>query len=41
MDTFTCPHCGQVVFSANTACVRCQTELGFDADRLTLVALAD
>ncbi len=41
MDTFTCPHCGQLVFFANTACVRCQTELGFDAEQLTLVAVDD
>ncbi|MCC5948745.1 MAG: putative zinc-binding metallopeptidase [Nitriliruptoraceae bacterium] len=41
MDTFSCPNCGQLVFFANTACLRCATTLGFDADRLTLVAVDD
>jgi hypothetical protein len=41
MDTFTCPQCGQLVFFANTACVRCSTSLGFDPELLTMVAVDD
>ena len=41
MDTFTCPQCGQLVFFANTACVRCTTSLGFDPDLLDMVEVVD
>lgn len=41
METFTCPYCGQVVRFVTTACVRCATELGSDAERLTMGAVDD
>jgi hypothetical protein len=41
MDTFSCPRCGQLVFFANTACVRCATPLGFDPDLLDMVEVTD
>jgi hypothetical protein len=41
LDTFTCPRCGQLVFFANTACVRCDTALGFDPGLLTIVEVDD
>jgi len=36
---FACPGCHQLVFFANTACLRCGTRFGFDPDSLTMVAL--
>ncbi len=41
MDTFNCPQCGQLVFFANTACVRCDTPLGFDPGLLGIVEVDD
>jgi hypothetical protein len=41
LDTFSCPQCGQLVFFANTACVRCTTSLGFDPELLDMVEVAD
>lgn len=41
MDSFSCPTCGQLVFFANTACLRCGTALGFDPSRSTLRAVDD
>jgi hypothetical protein len=37
VEVFACPSCGQLVFFANDRCVRCGTELAFDADALRLV----
>jgi hypothetical protein len=39
MRVFTCPGCEQLVFFANTACLRCGTRFAFDVDDLTMVAL--
>jgi hypothetical protein len=34
VDVFACPTCGQLVFFANDACVRCGTELAFSLAQL-------
>ncbi len=39
MQVFSCPGCDQLVFFANTACLRCGTRFVFDLDRLSMVAL--
>jgi hypothetical protein len=39
VQVFSCPGCGQLVFFANTACLRCGTPFAFDIDRLSMVAL--
>ena len=39
MKNFTCSHCANKVYFENVRCVRCARELGFDAARLTMVAL--
>ncbi len=41
MRVFTCDHCGQVVFFSDDLCLRCQSPLGYDADRGEVVALTD
>ena len=41
MRVFACPGCQQLVFFANTACLRCGTRFAFDVDRLDMVALDD
>lgn len=41
MRVFTCDHCGQVVFFGDDLCLRCQSPLGYDHDRGTVVALTD
>jgi hypothetical protein len=41
MLSFACGHCQQLVFFENTVCLNCSTELGFDPDRLELLALDD
>jgi hypothetical protein len=38
--SFACSTCGQLVFFENTACLRCGSQLGFDAGRRELVALS-
>lgn len=35
--SFWCPRCGQLVFFENTECLRCELELGFDAQQRTIV----
>jgi hypothetical protein len=39
VKVFACPGCGQLVFFANTACLRCGTAFAFDPDRLAMVAV--
>jgi hypothetical protein len=39
MLSFSCGHCGHLVFFENTVCLHCTTPLGFDPERLELVAL--
>lgn len=39
MRVFACPGCQQLVFFANTACLRCGTRFGFDLGSLAMVAL--
>ena len=39
MQVFSCPGCHQLVFFANTACLRCGTRFAFDIDRLSMVVL--
>lgn len=39
MKLFTCEHCGQTLYFDNFSCIRCQHELGFLPDRMTLSAL--
>jgi hypothetical protein len=39
--SFSCPNCDQLVFFENTACLRCGQKLGFDQDKLTLVATTE
>ncbi|MFU8839901.1 MAG: putative zinc-binding metallopeptidase [Nitriliruptoraceae bacterium] len=39
MKVFACPGCGQLVFFANTACLRCGTAFAFDPERLAMVAI--
>ena len=41
MRVFACPGCQQLVFFANTACLRCGTRFGFDLRSLTMVALGE
>ena len=41
MRAFTCPVCRHLVTFENTACLNCGTELGFDWDARTFVALLD
>ena len=38
MRSFTCCHCGQLVFFENSLCLRCRTQLGFVPSELELVA---
>jgi hypothetical protein len=37
--SFACGHCGSLVFFENSLCLNCSTPLGFDPQRLQLVAL--
>jgi len=39
MKTFSCSHCGQTVFFENTVCVNCGHELGYDPERMRMLAL--
>lgn len=39
MKLFKCDHCGQPVYFENTFCVQCNASLGFDPQRIDLVAL--
>jgi hypothetical protein len=39
MRSFACGHCGGLVFFENSVCLNCLTPLGFDSQRLELVAL--
>jgi hypothetical protein len=39
MRSFACGHCGHLVFFENTICLNCSTPLGFDPERLEVVAL--
>ncbi len=39
MRSFTCNHCGQVVFFGDYLCLRCLSPLGYDHDRADLVSL--
>lgn len=39
MDVFACDTCGQLVFFANDACLRCGSDLAFDPDALRLVVV--
>lgn len=39
MRAFACDHCGQLLFFENSHCLRCQTALGLQPDRLTLQSL--
>ncbi|MEI9947206.1 MAG: putative zinc-binding peptidase [Chitinophagaceae bacterium] len=41
MKLFKCDHCGQPVYFENTFCVQCNASLGFDPQRMDLVALQD
>jgi hypothetical protein len=38
---FTCDHCGQVVFFGDFLCLRCQSPLGYDHERGSVVALTE
>jgi hypothetical protein len=38
MRTFTCGHCGQLVFFENSLCLRCRSPLGFRPSTLEIVA---
>ena len=39
MKLFKCDHCGQPVYFENTFCVKCDALLGFDPERMDLVAI--
>lgn len=39
MKLFKCDHCGQPVYFENTYCVQCNASLGFDPQRMDVVAL--
>lgn len=39
MKVFSCPGCGQLVFFANTACLRCATPFALDPKTLSMVAV--
>lgn len=39
MRTFTCDHCGQLVFFENTSCVHCGSALAFVPERMCMAAL--
>jgi hypothetical protein len=39
MKLFKCNHCGQPVYFENYFCVTCSASLGFDAQKIELVAL--
>lgn len=39
MKVFSCPGCGQLVFFANTGCLRCGTAFVLDPERLAMVAI--
>jgi hypothetical protein len=41
VKVFSCPGCGQLVFFANTACVRCGTSFVFDPERRVMRVLGD
>jgi hypothetical protein len=41
MRSFACPTCSHLVFFENNRCLNCGTELGFDPDRRTMVAVGD
>lgn len=41
MRVFACPACHQLVFFANTACLRCGTRFGFDLDAVAMVPLGE
>lgn len=40
MRLFTCKNCGQLVYFENAACLRCGSQLGFDAEALNLLTLS-
>ena len=39
MKLFSCNHCGQPVYFENTLCLQCNALLGFDAEKIDIVAL--
>jgi hypothetical protein len=39
MRAFACDHCGQLLFFENSHCLRCETALGLQPERLTLQSL--
>jgi hypothetical protein len=39
MKLFKCDHCGQPVYFENTFCVQCNASLGFDPQRMDMIAL--
>ena len=39
--SFSCGHCGALVFFENTVCLRCSTPLRFDPERRSLVAMEE
>ncbi len=39
MKTYACSKCGNKVYFENVQCVKCSSELGFDPDRLAVLAL--
>lgn len=41
MRSFTCDHCGQVVFFENDLCLRCSSPLGYVHERGEVIALTD
>ncbi|MBK5272604.1 MAG: putative zinc-binding peptidase [Bacteroidia bacterium] len=41
MKLFKCDHCGQPVYFENTFCVQCNAFLGFDSQRMDMVAMKD
>lgn len=40
MRLFTCKNCGQLVYFENAACLRCGSQLGFDAETQDLLTLS-